>query len=249
MPTWRAAVVFKPVPMGTLYVDAGTSFNPSAESFSLSAANADLPPEKNLTYEAGTKWDFDSGRLSIRSAVFRTEKTNAREPDPNNALLNVLAGTQRVDGVQVEARGHMTRRWELLSSWAYLNSKLVSSKFYPGAIGARLANVPAHTFNIWTAIDLPKRFEIGAGSNFVSSRTASSTGPFDPVTGLVNKCPGTGSLTPWQARAQPSNVSIQANAYNLTDRYYYDQLHPGHIVLGPGRATLRLNQTSLSEVH
>jgi catecholate siderophore receptor len=31
-PTWRAAVVYKPVPFGSLYFYAGTSFNPSAET-------------------------------------------------------------------------------------------------------------------------------------------------------------------------------------------------------------------------
>ena len=94
-----AALVYKPVPIGSIYFAAGTSFNPSAESLSLSASNANLPPEKNRTYEVGTKWDLAHDKLSLRSALFRTDKTNAREPDPNNPLLNVLAGNQRVDGV------------------------------------------------------------------------------------------------------------------------------------------------------
>jgi catecholate siderophore receptor len=236
MPTWRAAIVYKPVPIGTFYVDAGTSFNPSAEALSLSAATANLPPEKNRTYEAGTKWDLNSGRLSLRSALFDTEKTNAREPDPNNVLLNVLAGTQRVRGVQVEARGHLMQRWELLSSYSYLDSRVVNSKYYPAAIGARLANVPTHTFNIWTEYHLPKRIEIGAGSNFVSSRTASSTVPLDPITGLVKQVPGYWVFNAMASRSINEHVSVQANVYNVTGRYYYDQIHPGHIVLGPGRS-------------
>jgi len=31
---------------------------------------------------------------------------------------------------------------------------------------------------------------------------------------------------------------LHANVYNLADRYYYDQLHPAHIVLGPARSAL-----------
>ena len=98
MPSWRAALVYKPVSIGSIYFDAGTSFNPSAESLSLSASTANLPPEKNRTYELGSKWDLNGGRLSLARRLFRTEKLNAREPDPTNPLLNVLAGTQRVDG-------------------------------------------------------------------------------------------------------------------------------------------------------
>ena len=31
------------------------------------------------------------------------------------------------------------------------------------------------------------------------------------------------------------NVEIQANVTNLTDEYYYDGVHPGHVVPGEGR--------------
>ena len=57
MPSWRAGLVYKPVASGTLYAAAGTSFNPSAESLSLSASTANLPPEKNRNFEIGAKWD------------------------------------------------------------------------------------------------------------------------------------------------------------------------------------------------
>lgn len=104
-PTWRTAVVYKPVQAGSVYFDAGTSFNPSAESLSLSAATANLPPENNQTYEFGTKWDVNHGRLSMNSEWFRTIKTNAREPDPANPLLDVLAGVERVSGFETDIRG------------------------------------------------------------------------------------------------------------------------------------------------
>jgi catecholate siderophore receptor len=34
------------------------------------------------------------------------------------------------------------------------------------------------------------------------------------------------------------HVTLHANVYNLADRYYYDQLHPAHVVLGPARNAL-----------
>ena len=98
MPTWRPALVYKPVAIGSIYVSAGTSFNPIGGKPFASAANANLPPEKNLTYEAGTKWDLPHHRLSLRTAVFQTNKTNAREPDPTNSLFNVLAGNSAFAG-------------------------------------------------------------------------------------------------------------------------------------------------------
>jgi catecholate siderophore receptor len=239
MPIWRAGLVYKPVQAGSIYVSAGTSFNPSAEMLSLSAATANLPPEKNRTIEAGAKWDAMKSRLSLTAAIFSTNKMNAREPDPTNPLLNVLAGNQRVNGVQVGIRGHLTSRWDVLTSYAYLDGKVVSSRYYPAAIGAQLANVPRDTFNLWTTYRLPRSWgEIGAGGNFVSSRTASSTAPLDPVTGLVKEVPGYWVFNAMAEHRLREHVRLQGNVYNIANRYYYDQLHPSHIVLGAGRSAL-----------
>jgi len=238
MLSWRAALVFKPVPIASIYFDAGTSFNPSAESLSLSAATANLPPEKNLTYELGTKWEVGRRHLSLRSAIFRTDKYNAREPDLTNSLLDVLAGNQRVDGFEFQAQGRLTSRWELLSSYACLDGQVVNSQYYPAAVGYPLANVPKYTFNLWTEYRLPKRWEVGAGTNYVSSRTASSTAPLDPATGLIKELPGYWVFNAMAKHPLNEHVDLQVNVYNIANRYYYDELHPGHIVLGPGRSAL-----------
>jgi catecholate siderophore receptor len=238
MPSWRAAVVYKPVSIGSIYFDAGTSFNPSAETLSLSASTASLPPEKNRTYEFGSKWDFPHSRLSLRAAVFQTTKLNAREPDPTNSLLNVLAGTQRVNGAQLEVRARLTSRWDLLGSYANLDGKVISSNYYPASIGAQLANVPRNTFNLWSTQRLPGHWETGLGGNYVSSRTASSTVPLDPTTGLVKEVPGYWVFNAMAKHRLTEHLDLQINVNNIANRYYYDELHPAHIVLGPGRSAL-----------
>jgi catecholate siderophore receptor len=238
MPSWRGAIVYKPVSFGSLYVDAGTSFNPSAESLSLSASTASLPPEKNRTYEAGTKWDFPHNRLSLRAAVFQTTKLNAREPDPTNSLLNVLAGTQRVNGAEVEVRARLMNGWNLQSSYANLDGRVVNSQYYPAAIGAQLANVPRNTFNFWMTERAPWHWELGEGGVFVSSRTASSTVPLDPITGLVKEVPSYWVFNAMAKHRLTEHLDLQINVNNIANRYYYDGLHPAHIVLGPGRSAL-----------
>ncbi len=121
---------------------------------SLSAATANLPPEKNKTYEFGSKWDLLQRRLSLRAAIFRTEKTNAREPDPNNPLLNVLAGNQRVNGAQMRSERAAHEPLGDLVELRYLDGKVVSSNYYPAAVGATLANVPRNTFKSGTTYRL-----------------------------------------------------------------------------------------------
>ena len=236
--TWRAAAVYKPVPIGSFYFSAGTSFNPSAEALALSAGTANVAPETNLTYEFGTKWDLRRSRLQVNSSWFRTTKQNAREASPTNPLLYVLAGNQRVSGAEADIRGRVTSRWDLLASYAYLDSRVVSSQFYPGAVGYPLANVPKNTFAFWSTHRLPKHFEVGVGSNYVSSRNASSTAPLDATTHLVKQVPGYWVFNAMASRSFGEHVDLQVNVYNIANRYYYDQLHPGHIVLGPGRYAL-----------
>ena len=238
MPSWRAALVYKPVAIGSFYFSAGTSFNPSAESLALSASTASLPPEKNKTYEFGTKWNLPNNRFSLRAAAFQTTKLNAREPSPTNSLLNVLAGTQRVNGGQIEIHSRLTSRWDLLTGYALLDAKLIDSVYYPAAVGARLANVPRNTFNFWSTYRLPWQMETGLGASYASSRTASTTAPFDPITGLVKEVPGYWVFNAMASKRLTEHLSLQINVNNIANRYYYDQLHPAHIVLGPGRSAL-----------
>lgn len=151
----------------------------------------------------------------------------------------MLGGNERVDGIQVALTGHLTDRWELLTSYALLSSKVVSSMFYPLSIGAPLANVPRNTFNFWSTYHLSwKKLEVGGGGNFVDRRDASSTVPYDPTTGLLKQVP---SYWVFNAMAEvPLNerMSFQINLNNLTNRYYYDQIHPAHIVPGAGFTAL-----------
>ncbi len=150
----------------------------------------------------------------------------------------MLAGTQRVSGFESDVRGRLTSRWDMLGSYAYLDSRVVGSQFYPGAIGYPLANVPKHTVAYWNEFHMPKHFELGLGTNYESSRTASSTIPLDLTTGLLRQVPGYWVFNAMVGHPLGEHVDIQANVYNLADRYYYDQIHPAHIVPGAGRSAL-----------
>jgi catecholate siderophore receptor len=238
MTSWRAAIVYKPNSNGSVYFDYGASFNPSAEALSLSASTANLEPEKNRTYEVGSKWELFSRKLSLRGALFRIEKLNAREPDSNNPLLNVLAGKHRVNGFEFEAQGNVTRRWQMLSSYAFMDSKLVKSVAFPLAVGSQLANAPRNTFSLWTNYELPIRLKIGGGGQFIDSRAASSTAPLDPATGLVRRVTGYWVFNAVAKYPLSERFDLQVNGFNLANKFYFDQIHPGHIVPGPGRSVL-----------
>jgi catecholate siderophore receptor len=228
--------VFKPVAGASIYFGYGTSFNPSAETLALTVATQDAAPEENRTFEVGTKWDLFARKLSLRAAAFRTDKTNARETV--NATTVVLSGSQRVSGVQIQANGYITSRWEILASYAYLDGVVTRSVVFPLSVGAQLANVPRNTFSARNTFQLPWRFSVGGGADFVDSRTASSTTPLDPVSGQVKQVPGYWVFNAMAKYQVNEHVDVRANAYNLADKYYYDQIHPAHIVPGAARSAL-----------
>ena len=195
-PTYRGAIVVKPARNGSVYFDYGTSFNPAAESLSLSANNALQNPQENETYEAGTKWDLLNDKLNVSGSFFRTNKSNVYETDPNNTANVLNVGNQRVQGFQVGALGHLASHFDLILGYAYLDGKVVNSVLnaspfgslykpndpvfgiYPYFINPQnfpLANVPRNSGNVWVTHNLPWRFVGGFGGNFVGPRRASST--------------------------------------------------------------------------
>ncbi|HZU53113.1 MAG TPA: TonB-dependent siderophore receptor [Holophagaceae bacterium] len=240
MTSVRGAVVFKPVAYGSVYLSYGTSFNPSAESLSLSASTADLSPEKNRTFEAGTKWDLAGGRLTLRGAIYRLQKLNARVPDPNNSALNILGGDQRVDGAEVELVGRVTERWQVYTGYAFADSEVTSTTL-ANTQGNPLPNAPKHTFTLWNTYDLSEAFTFGGGANFVSSRLASST--LDPATLQLKSAPGYWTFSAMAKYRINHSFEAQANLANLANRSYFDLLHPGHVVPGEGR-TLAVGMTA-----
>lgn len=273
-PTYRAAVVVKPRHNGSVYFDYGTSFNPSAESLSLSANNATSAPELNSTTEVGTKWDFIHERLNVSGSYFATEKQNARETDPSNTANTILVGTQKVRGAQVAVIGHLPEHFDVILGYAYLNGRVeksilnaspFASQYIPGdriygqypyffsPAGFPFANVPKNSGNLWLTHNLWWHFVGGFGSNYISTRRASSTAMAAvynsatpvPVTSVpmdFKAIPGYWTFNAMVRRPISDHLEFQANILNLTNKFYVDQPHPNHLIPGEGlNAQLGLN--------
>ena len=238
-PSWRGSLLYKPQANGTFYFDYSTSFNPSAEQLSqivavrsFNTGNIGLNPEENATYEVGTKWNLFGNRLQAQAALFREVKENARVPNPVLTSTNILAGTQRIDGAELELAGAVTREWQLTASYTYLDGKTI--KTVPGGplLNSPLFNAPRNSVALWTIYQLPHRLQIGGGVNYQSRRFVSLTAsPYTSVPGYVTA----DAVLKWQAT---DHVRFQVNVNNLTNKYYYDQVHGYHVIPGEGRVAL-----------
>jgi catecholate siderophore receptor len=219
----RAGLVWQPKDWQSYYFSYGTSFNPSAETFSLASNTANLKPEQNQNYEVGTKLDLFDGRLSATGALFRLEKTNARTTDPTDPTRNILAGEQRTDGFELGLAGELLPNWNLSATYAYLDAEVLESNTAAvGTVsgqtkslkGKRSINVPENSGVVWTSYNITPQWEVGGGVFMASSRFTDSV---NEVT-----LPGYVRLDASVAYHPAKYLDIQANAFNLLDKTYYE---------------------------
>jgi catecholate siderophore receptor len=227
----RAALVYKPAPDLSVYFSYGTSFDPSAEALSLSAGTASLGPVKADSYEVGAKKEWLDGTLTTTAALFRTEVSNAQINDPERPGVVVLAGDQRVDGIELDASGHITPDWEILAGVIVLDPKTVGS-LTPANVGKLLINSARAQANLWTEYYIDEHWEVGTGGNFLGHRYADL--------GNTANIP---SYFLWNGMVTykvNENYSFQMNIKNIMDRVYYDNAYfssasENHITPGAGR--------------
>lgn len=245
LPSWHGALIYKPAENGTLYLTYGTSFNPSAETLdiissftSFSLNNENIGPERNRTVEAGTKWSFMDDRLMADAALFETDKVNVRIPDSGIPGFNMLGGNQRVQGFELTLQGELMSGWDASVGYDYLSSS--TTKTAPGGpvMGFPLVFTPHNNLKFWTAYRILPDLEIGGGGEYVGSRYAQTSAP-------VELAPDYLTLDAMVKYSINDRMDVQLNAYNLTDRLYYDMMHFAFVVPGAGRsAMLTLNYHS-----
>ena len=226
--SWRAGLVFHPMPDTSLYAMYGTSVNPSSEAGTLSTGTVSLDPEENDTYEIGAKGDFLDKRLSLSAALFRIDKKNARVPNDDldpDAPPTILAGRQRVQGFYLGGQGEITERWKLLANYTYMESEIIEHTD-PALEGEPLPNTPEHSIALWSTYDLTDRLTLGGGAAYQSETRVSSSN--DNTVPAFWRLDAFASYT-WQ------NASLQLNVKNLTDELYYEQYYGGHAVPAEGR--------------
>ncbi len=218
----RAGIVWQPTTAQSYYFSYGTSFNPSAEAYSLSEASNTLPPEKNRNFEIGAKYDLFDSTLSATAALFRLEKTNARTASASNPELTVLSGEQRTDGFELGLAGEILPRLDLSMTYAYLDAEVTKSNSRAiGTVSGQSkslqgmipVNVPQHSGVTWLSYHLTDAWEFGGGVFYSSER---HTDTVNEVT-----LPGYARLDAVLAYHQ-KHYDVQLNVFNLTDTVYYE---------------------------
>jgi len=237
LPSWHAAVLYKPVPNGTFYFTYGTSFNPSAETLDIissfstfSLANENLSPERNRTFELGTKWSLMGSALQLDGSLFETDKVNARIPSDIPGF-NILGGDEQVQGFELIAQGKITDEWNVSVGYDYLSSGTTQTAPGGPPIGLPLVFAPHDNLTFWTTYQILPEIQVGGGGQYVGSRYAQTTAPIEQAPSYVTF----DAMAKWSI---DERFDLQVNVYNLTDKYYYDMMHFAFVVPGAGRSAM-----------
>ena len=243
---YQLGVVYNPLPNGSIYAAWSTSSNPVGETSGeggseIAYDTTDLSPERNKNYELGTKWDFFDERLGINAAVFRTEKENARVTDEFGGTSNI--GKTRVDGFELGITGQPIPRLNVFANYTYLRSRILdggsvnvgtrNAPVYVAGLndGNRVPNTPENSFSFWTTYDLTNKLTIGGGANYMDSRFGDAANTIE--------VPSYWRYDAMVKYTLNKTVDFQLNVQNLTDKRYFDQVYPAHMVhVAPGRTAL-----------
>ncbi|MES2026450.1 MAG: TonB-dependent siderophore receptor [Pseudomonadota bacterium] len=237
----RAGLVYQPTTTQSYYVSVSKSFQPSAENFNLTAANALFAPQETTSKEIGTKIDLFNGRATATAALFNLERTNMTTTDPFGVTTAV--GTQQTNGLELTFAGDLSNGWRVSSGYAYLDAKISKSTAVsknvagvPDGIAAqgKLASVtPEHSANVWLTKTLAQHWTAGAGVNYVGSRFADT---YNTVT-----LPGYTTMDAMLSY-KIKGFDLQLNIYNIFDKQYIASAHsalPNSLLPGaPRSATL-----------
>jgi len=234
----RGGVLYQPNDKLSYYASFGTSFNPTAETVTQStsvASNANLDPEKNRSLEVGAKMDLLEGDLTVNTALFQIEKTNARMRDGLGSL-QVLDGKVRVRGMELGVAGRITPAWQVFGGYTYLNGKIVNSPEIGTGVDAGISaegktyqNTPRHTVTLWSTYRLTPEWEVGGGAlsssmrylNNYESAMVSGYTRFDATIAYLQK-----------------KYDVRLNLQNLTDKKYFETASSGRAVPATGRTAI-----------
>lgn len=155
----RFGVIYKPIEPLSFYGSYSQAFVPRAgdQLTALNVTVETLKPEKFTTLETGVKWDIRPD-LAFTAAVYQLDRTNVINSVVGGQTF--LTKGQRTEGVEISLAGQLTTNWSVMGGYAYQVGEITSDILGIARKGATVAELPKHTFSVWSRYDITPR--IGA---------------------------------------------------------------------------------------
>lgn len=211
----------------TAYGSYSDIFQPQAEQ---RADGAQLNPVIGRQYEIGLKGEFNGGRLTTQTAIFRIDDDNRAIEDPDNPGAFLPGGKSKTNGFELLVQGQIAPNWMISGGYTYIDTDRLDDPTSP------------QNLVLWGRYTVPEgRFEgtdlglgIRAASRFESN---SSDGVTISAAGYV--------VADAMVRYPITDaVSAQVSVENIFDKTYYTRVNQttrGNFYGTPRRFTVALN--------
>ena len=177
----RFGLVYTPIEPVSIYATYSQGYQPQSAGTIGDPERFGGPfdPLTSTMYEGGVKTEFLSKLLSINLAVYHMELNNIliNANDPQNPDLLRQLGQQQARGVELDIYGQVLPNLSVTANLA-VNKTFITKSEDEAEVGNILPNAPRNQGGIWAkyTFNMPtlKGIGIGAGANYVSSRTTFS---------------------------------------------------------------------------
>jgi catecholate siderophore receptor len=178
---YNLGLVYKPIPITSIYAAYGTGSEPVGSELDGTSANYGgfnpsspinqiFSPIESRAVEVGNKWELVDRHLLVTGALFRTDVRNARELVPAgfpNAGQVEAGAAYHVQGIDLGAAGKITDKWSIFGGLVLMNTRVDQSSV-PTNIGLPLAFVANQSFNLLTEYKLRDDLEVGGQATYRS---------------------------------------------------------------------------------
>ncbi|HCE2680534.1 TPA: TonB-dependent siderophore receptor [Vibrio parahaemolyticus] len=164
--------------------------------------------------EVGAKAYLLDNALMLNAALFQIDQEQPQTNVDGDVIDKIEV---RHQGIELEARGQITKQWDISVGYSYLDAE-------DKATGKKPNDVSDHLFSLWSTYQLDDNWRLGGGVKYVGDRYAGN----DEAVAL-----GDYTTMDLMAAYTTGRHKIQANAYNILDEKY---------ILGATNGTSGLNQ-------
>ena len=247
----RLGAIYQPNDWASFHIAGGSSFNTSGDTYQFAVQgpnpkDANTPAEKSRNVEIGTKLDLFDNNLSVSASVFRTEKYNERNTDPDTAAeRQLLSGKRHAEGLDVDIAGRIAKGWDAFLSYTWIpkakidesNEPPITCRTVSGVTtcspnnaqqqGDRPGLTPKRSASLWTTYEVTPKWRVGGGVNYRSEQSPQN-----------NRTVESNSFTTFDLMTEYSytaDVKFKLNATNVTNRRYADGLYTGFYTPGAPR--------------
>jgi catecholate siderophore receptor len=228
----KAGLLYRLTDLANVYLSYGSTVTPpGTANFTLSSQpnnqnNPNVEPQKSTNYEVGGKIGFFENKLSLSTAVFRTDNENVIFTVDATAIPPIFNQDdyQRVTGFTIGSLGQITPAWQVIASFGYLNAKQISQN--PLNDGKRLVLTPEFSGSLWTTYAFPRGITLGGGLRYMDEVFVNA-----PNTIRVPNYSLVDAMVEYDVN---THLSLRLNVNNLTDELYIKNVNNNGGRYNPG---------------